>query len=109
MNELRGKGGVELNRMSGPQGQVFRIAIGCAAVTGAALLPKLGGWRWVLGAWGMANILTAATRYCPSNQLTGIDNTRGNKFVHLDESLHDIRGRVGHRLNEFQQRIGTTK
>jgi hypothetical protein len=47
----------------------------------------------------LANIATAVTRYCPSNQLTGIDNTTGDEFVHFDESLHDFRGRIGHRLN----------
>ncbi len=61
----------------GPREQLFRIAVGSAAVAGAALLPRLRGWRWLLCAWGLANITTALTRYCPSNQLTGIDNTRG--------------------------------
>lgn len=44
--------------------------------------------------WGLANIATAVNRYCPSNQLTGID-TAGDEFVHFDESLHDLRGRMG--------------
>jgi hypothetical protein len=92
----------------GPHEQLFRIAIGSAALVGAALLPKLRGWRWLVGAWGLANITTALTRYCPSNELTGIDNTKGNEFVHFDESRHDFRGRIGHRLNELQQRIGAT-
>ena len=92
----------------GPREQVFRISIGSAAVIGAALLPNLRGWRWVLGAWGLANIATGFTRYCLSNELTGIDNTQGNEFVHFDESMHDLRGRIGHRLNEFQHRIGAT-
>ncbi len=92
----------------GPHEQLFRISIGSAALIGAALLPKLRGWRWLLGAWGMANIASALTRYCPSNELTGIDNTKGNEFVHFDDSLHGFRGRIGQRLNEFQQRIGAT-
>ena len=92
----------------GPHEQVFRISIGSAALIGAALLPKLRGWRWLLSAWGLANIATAVTRYCPSNQLTGIDNTQGNEFVHFDESLHGFRGRIGHRLNELQHRIRAT-
>jgi hypothetical protein len=87
---------------------MFRITIGCAAVTAAPLSSKLGGWRWLLGAWGLANIATAVTRYCPSNQLTGIDNTAGDEFVHFDESLHDLCGRMGKWLNELQQRIGAT-
>lgn len=90
----------------GPREQVFRISIGSAALIGAALLPNLRGWRWLLGAWGLANIASGWARYCPSNQLTGIDNTHGNEFVHFDDSLHDFRGRIGHRLNEFQHRIG---
>ena len=92
----------------GPRERLFRIVIGSVAVTGAALLPKLGGWRWALGAWGMANIATGLARYCPSNQLTGIDNTRGREFVHFNESLHGFRGRIGQRLNELQHRIGAS-
>jgi hypothetical protein len=48
------------------------------------------------------------TRHCASNQLTGIDNTQGNELVHFDESLQGFRGRIGHRLNELQHRIGAT-
>ena len=92
----------------GPREQLFRIAVGSAAVAGAALLPRLRGWRWLLCAWGLANITTALTRYCPSNQLTGIDNSRGNEFVHFHEALHGFRGRIGQRLNELQHRIGAT-
>ena len=92
----------------GPHEQLFRIGTGSAAVTAALLLPRLGGWRWLLGAWGLANIATAVTRYCPSNQLFGIDNTQGDEFVHFDESLHDVRGRFGHRLNELQHQLHAT-
>ena len=70
----------------GPREQLFRIGIGSVALI-AATPPKLRHWRWFLGAWGLANIASALTRYCPSNQLTGIDNTEGNEFVHFDESL----------------------
>ncbi|HEY5742407.1 MAG TPA: hypothetical protein VIS99_07690, partial [Terrimicrobiaceae bacterium] len=66
------------------------------------------GWRWLLAAWGLANIATATTRYCPSNQLTGIDNTAGTEFVHFDESVNGVRGQIGQRLNELQHRIGAT-
>ena|SRR5436190_22700087 len=93
----------------GPHEQMFRISIGSAAVMVALLSPKLSGWRWLLGAWGLANIATAITRYCPSNQLTGIDNTAGDEFVHFDESLHDFRGPVGHKLNELQRRISAAR
>jgi hypothetical protein len=97
-----------MKRNVGSHEKVFRIVLGSAALAGAALLPKLRRWRWVIGSWGIANIATGLTRYCPSNQLTGIDNTRGNEFVHFDESLRGLRGRIGQRLNRFQHRIGAT-
>jgi len=92
----------------GPREQLFRIGVGLLALAGAALLPKLRGWRWLIGTWGLANLASGLTRYCPSNQLTGIDNTQGHEFVHFDESLHGFRGRLGHRLNELQHRIGVS-
>ena len=92
----------------GPREQLFRITIGAAAILGAVLIPKLGRWRWFLGSWGLANIATGLTRYCPSNQLTGIDNTEGKEFVHFDESLRDFRGHIGQRLNALQRRVGAT-
>ena len=92
----------------GPREQLFRIGIGSVALAGAALLPRLRRWRWLLGAWGLANIASAVTRYCPSNQLTGIDNTQGNELVHFNEYLHDFRGRIGRRLNRLQRRIAAT-
>jgi hypothetical protein len=63
----------------------------------------------LLAAWGIANLTTGVTRYCPSNQLTGIDNTAGDDLVHFDESLGGIRGRVGQRLNALQHRIGAAR
>jgi Inner membrane protein YgaP-like, transmembrane domain len=96
-----------MKRNVGPREQLFRIGIGAAALTGAALMPKLRRWRWLLGAWGLANITSGLTRYCPSNQLTGIDNTQGNEFVHFNESP-DFRGHVGQQLNRLQHRIGAT-
>jgi len=90
----------------GPRERIFRIGLGCAAIGAAVFLPRLGGWRWVLGAWGLANTATGVTRYCPSNQLTGIDNTSGDELVHFDESSGGLRGRIGHRLNRLQHRIG---
>jgi hypothetical protein len=98
-----------MKRNVGPREQLFRIGIGCAALVGVALLPKLRSWRWLLGTWGLANIATALTRYCPSNQLTGIDNSKGNEFVHFDESLRGLRGRIGQWLNELQHRIGAAR
>lgn len=90
----------------GPREQMLRIGIGAAAITTAFLLPRLGGWRWALGIWGLANLSTAMFRYCPSNTLLGVDNTHGDEFLHFDESLPDVRGRAGHRLNELQHRLG---
>ena len=90
----------------GPREQLFRIGIGAAALAGAALLPQLRRWRWAVGAWGVANIASAVTRYCPSNQLTAIDNTQGSEFVHFNESLRGFRGRTACRLNRLQQRLG---
>ncbi len=96
----------QMKQNVGPKEQIFRIGIGTAAIGAAMIFSKLGGWRWLLGAWGVANLATGMTRYCPSNQLTGIDNTAGDEFVHFDESLGDLRGRIGHRLNRLQQRFG---
>lgn len=92
----------------GPREQLFRMVIGSAALLAAALMPKLRRWRWWLGGWGIANIAAGLTRYCPSNQLTGIDNTGGNEFVHFNESLRGLRGRIGQQLNRLQHRIGAT-
>jgi hypothetical protein len=90
----------------GPREQLIRISIGFAALLAALMIPKLRHWRWWLGGWGLANLTTGLTRYCPSNQLTGIDNTKGREFVHFDESLGDFRGRVGQQLNRLQRRVG---
>jgi hypothetical protein len=92
----------------GQREQLFRVTIGSAAVLSAMLVPKLRRWRWALGAWGMANIATGLTRYCPSNQLRSIDNTEGNEFVHFDESLQGLRGRLAEQLNRLQHRVGAT-
>lgn len=92
----------------GPREQLFRIGIGSAALTAACLSSRLGGWRFLLGAYGLANLATAVTRYCPSNQLLGIDNTEGDEILHFDESLQDFRGKFGHRMNELQHRFGAS-
>jgi hypothetical protein len=97
-----------MKRNVGSREKLLRICLGAVALAGAAFLPKLRRWRWVIGSWGVANIATGLTCYCPSNQLTGIDNTRGDEFVHFDESLRGLRGRIGHQLNRLQHRIGAT-
>ena len=90
----------------GPREQLFRITVGSGALLGAMLIPKLCRWRWFLGGWGLANIATGLTRYCPSNQLTGIDNTKGDELLHFDESLKGFRGLIAQQLNRLRHRIG---
>jgi hypothetical protein len=80
------------------------MAVGASALTAALCLPRLGPWRAVLAAVGLAKIATAVTRYCPLNQLAGIDNTRGTELVHFDDNEGGVRGR----LNEMQHRVGAT-
>jgi hypothetical protein len=92
----------------GPRERLFRIAAGSAAVTAALLWPRGGAWRWLLGTWGVANIMTGLTRYCPSNHLLGIDNTRGEELVHFEPSPNGARAQVSRRLNEVQRRLGLT-
>jgi hypothetical protein len=85
------------------------MGVGAAALTAAMMSPRrLGAWRWLLGAWGATYVATALTRYCPANALFGIDNTSGDELVHFDDSRRNIRGRIGHRLNELQHRLHAT-
>ncbi len=37
---------------------------------------------------GLANVVTGALRYCPTNSLLGIDHTRGREFLHLQHEAH---------------------
>ena len=90
----------------GPREQILRVTLGCAAIAAVLFFPKLRRWRWLLGSWGIANLASGATRYCPSNQLTGIDNTSGHELIHFDESLGGMRGHLAHRLNRLQRRMG---
>ena len=39
-------------------------------------LAGLGNWAWLLGAWGLVMVLTAAFRFCPAYPLLGV-NTCG--------------------------------
>ena len=40
------------------------------------VLAGLGNWAWLLGAWGLAMVLTAVFRFCPAYPLLGV-NTCG--------------------------------
>ena len=88
----------------GPREQLVRMAVGAAALTAALCVPRLGAWRAVLAAAGVAKMATAVTRYCPLSELLGIDNTRGTELVHFD----DNDGGVRERINEVQRRVGAT-
>jgi len=86
----------------GPHERYIRYAVGAASLL-AALTPRLGRWRWLLGALGVMNVVTATTRYCPTNRLVGIDNTKGRELVHFARSR-----RFGRRLNRLQRHLGAT-
>ncbi len=86
----------------GPRERLIRYGVGISALL-AALSPRVGGWRWLLGAIGVANVVTAATRYCPTNTLLGVDNTRGHELLHFTKARS-----FGPRLNRLQRRLGAT-
>jgi hypothetical protein len=74
------------------------MAIGTIALL--ALRRVHGTWRRaLLGTWGLANLSTGLLRYCPSNQLFGIDNTRGREWLHFQHAR---------KLNRLQRRAGLT-
>jgi hypothetical protein len=85
----------------GPRERVIRIGLGSAALL-ALLSPRLGRWRWLVGAIGLANVVLGAKRYCPTNALLGIDNTRG------EEMFHFTGGGRARRWNRWQRRVGAT-
>lgn len=97
-----------MKRNIGAKEQVCRVAWGASALTAAVLMPRLGHWRWLLGAVGAAELIQGLSKYSVGYALAGVDNTQGKEMLHFDESIKDVRGRVGHRLNEFQQKIGAT-
>ncbi len=87
----------------GPRERMVRVGTGSLALLLAALSPRLGRWRWLVGGLGLMNLATAWARACPTNALLGIDNTRGK------ELLHFVRSRaLGRKLNRWQRRIGAT-
>lgn len=97
-----------MKRNIGEKEQMCRVAWGASALTAAVLMPRLGGWRWVLGAIGAAELIQGMSKFSVGYALAGVDNTQGKEMLHFDESIKDVRGRVGHRLNEFQHKIGAT-
>jgi len=58
----------------GPRERIIRLASGMAIGTAAAGRQMALWKRLALGAVAVAQIVTATTRYCPVNQLFGIDN-----------------------------------
>ncbi|MEP9354542.1 DUF2892 domain-containing protein [Xanthobacter sp. KR7-65] len=39
-------------------------------------LAALGHWAWLIGAWGLAMLLTAIFRFCPAYALLGVRTCR---------------------------------
>ena len=62
--------------------RVLRFVVGVVLILVPFVAPSvpalagLGNWAWLLGAWGLAMVLTAAFRFCPAYPLLGI-NTCG--------------------------------
>ncbi len=52
--------------------------LGSAALAAALLAPLPKGWRISLLAFGATEFLTAGARYCPINELLGINTNRQN-------------------------------
>lgn len=46
------------------------------AAPSVPVLAGLGHWSWLIGAWGLVMLLTAAFRFCPAYPLLGV-NTCG--------------------------------
>ncbi|MBB6308663.1 YgaP family membrane protein [Xanthobacter tagetidis] len=62
--------------------RILRFVVGIVLVLVPFVAPTvpalagLGNWAWLIGAWGLAMVLTAAFRFCPAYPLLGI-NTCG--------------------------------
>lgn len=62
--------------------RILRFIVGIVLVLVPFLAPTvpalagLGNWAWLIGAMGLAMVLTAAFRFCPAYPLLGI-NTCG--------------------------------
>lgn len=93
---------MRLKKNVGARERQARIGLGVAALV-AALSPRFGRGRWLLAAVGLVSVATGRARYCPINQLAGIDNSKGRELIHFAKSR-----RVGRRLNRLQHRLGAT-
>jgi hypothetical protein len=56
--------------------QKVRLVAGTALLAAAAFAPMSRGWRIGLAAFGIAELVTGATRYCPVSQLLGVNTCR---------------------------------
>jgi len=63
-----------MNCNVGPRERIIRLASGMALGAVAAGRPMAAWKRIALGAVAAVEVITATTRYCPVNQLLGIDN-----------------------------------
>lgn len=63
-----------------------RIAVGILSGLGAGLLPVGVALRVGLGLIGLAGLGTGMSRYCPANQLMGINNYKKEKDKQRDEA-----------------------
>ncbi len=55
----------------------MRWILGTAALVTAFTAPLPKGWRISLLAFGATEFLTAGSRYCPMNELLGVDTRKG--------------------------------
>ncbi|HLE00956.1 MAG TPA: DUF2892 domain-containing protein [Bdellovibrionota bacterium] len=65
----------------GPKERYGRLAFGIAAGTAAVLISGPGWLRGLLGVFATSGIFTGVTKYCPANQLIGIQNCEGGRML----------------------------
>ncbi len=78
----------------GPRERIARFAIGAGTGIAALTVPMSTWKRVALGAVAAAEITTAAVRYCPVNQVIGVDNCpEGEEMKHAErDAIAEIRG-----------------
>lgn len=69
----------------GPNERYVRVALGLAMATAAASMKGSLRWRLPLGMAAVAELATAATRYCPVSALVGVNNCRSEETRLRDE------------------------